>query len=518
MLAHTFIRYICYTIRCQRYNPPMSPRGLQFSLTWRYTLVTVAALFSVEIIALLIFQLATAGNALLPTPDSRALESIREKILTTNELQDWLGNFSTPIFALSDATGKAQIIFYNFPDRSTQTLYLIDSNQNLLAQTPTTNATQLGTRFDLASLKVLPPTLVQQLTSLPQQPIIPELLNASPQTRFSHQASPSIFTYPDASKDRLISVLPIYKEQQLQRILIIVTDTSTVSPLSAGFFLIAALSLIAFTVAAVIVGALFGIFTARPLTHRIKHLALVTGAWGHGDFSQPIHDSSPDEIGELASHLDNVSQQLLSLLTTRQQLTALEERNRLARDLHDSVKQQAFAISMNLATAQTLWEKNPQEARAKLQTAIELANQTQHELTSLIQTLRPAQLESQTLLPALRELLQTWEAQTKIITLYSLPEQIQLPDEAQQTIFRVTQEALANIAKHSGATKVNFVLAASKDKIVLEIRDNGRGFDAKVQHDGIGLRSMRERVEEAGGVLSVGSSKEGSVVKVEMKL
>lgn len=495
-----------------------SSRGLQFSLTWRYTLVTVAALFTVEIIALILFQIATAGSTLLPTPDSRALESIREKILTTSESQSWLQNFSTSIFALSDATGKAQIIFYNFPDRSTQTLYLLDANQILLAQTPTTHNTQLGARFDLASLKVLPPTLVRELTQLPQQPIIPELLNASPQTRFSHQASPGVFNYPDASKDRLISILPVYKEQQLQRILIIVTDTSTTSPLSAGFFLIVTLSLIAFTVAAVIVGALFGLFTARPLTNRIKHLALVTGAWGHGDFSQPIRDSSPDEIGQLASHLNNVSQQLHSLLTTRQQLTALEERNRLARDLHDSVKQQAFAISMNLGAAQLLWEKNPQEARAKLQTAIELANQTQHELASLIQTLRPAQLESQNLLPALRELLQTWEAQTKIITLYSLPEIGALSDEIQQTIFRVTQEALANIAKHSGATKVNFVLAANKDKMLLEIRDNGRGFDAKAGHSGLGLRSMRERVEEAGGVFSVGSSKEGSVVKVEILL
>ncbi|MEK7807428.1 MAG: sensor histidine kinase [Chloroflexota bacterium] len=496
----------------------MSPRGLQFSLTWRYTLVTVVAIFTVELVALLIFQIATAGNTLLPTPDTRTLETIREKILTTTAPQSWLDNFSTPTFSLSDATGKARLIFYSFPDRSTQTLYLLDTNQILLAQTPTTNATQLGARFDLASLKVLPPTLVQQLTQLPQQPIIPELLNASPQTRFSHQANPSIFTYPDASKGRLISILPIYNAQGLQRILIIVTDTSTSSPLSAGFFLIATISLIAFTVAAVIVGALFGIFTARPLTRRIQHLALITAAWGHGDFSQPIRDTSTDEIGQLASHLNNVSQQLHSLFSTRQQLTALEERNRLARDLHDSVKQQAFAISMNLGTAQLLWEKNPQEARAKLQTAIELANQTQHELTSLIQTLRPAQLESQTLLPALRELLQTWEAQTKIITLYSLPEQIQLSDEAQQTIFRVTQESLANIAKHSGATKVNFALAVSKDKMVLEIRDNGRGFDAKVQHGGIGLRSMHERVEEAGGALSVGSSKEGSVVKVEMKL
>jgi NarL family two-component system sensor histidine kinase LiaS len=499
-------------------------RGLQFSLTWRYTLVTVAALFIVEIIALLFFQFATAGSTLLPTPDSRALETIREKILTTGEPQSWLSNFSTPIFAFSDASGKAQIIFYNFPDRSAQTLYLIDSNQNLLAQTPTTHVAQLGARFDLASLKVLPPTLVQQLTQLPQQPIIPELLNASPQTRFSHQAIPSIFTYSDASKDRLISVVPVYKDQQLQRILIIITDTTTSSPLSAGFFLIAALSLLAFTVAAVIVGTLFGVFTARPLIHRIQHLALITAAWGHGDFSQPIYDSSSDEIGQLALHLNNVSQQLHSLLTTRQQLTALEERNRLARDLHDSVKQQAFAISMNLGTAQLLWEKNPQEAKAKLQTAIDLANQTQHELTSLIQTLRPAQLESQNLITALRELLQTWETQTKIITLYSLPEtagaihESPLPDEIQQTIFRVTQEALANIAKHSGATKVNFALAVSKDKIALEIRDNGRGFDPKSQHGGLGLRSMRERVAEVGGAINVGSNKEGSVVKVELKL
>ena len=369
------------------------------------------------------------------------------------------------------------------------------------------------------SLKVLPPTLVQQLTQLPQQPIIPELLNASPQTRFSHQANPSIFTYPDASKGRLISILPIYNAQGLQRILIIVTDTSTSSPLSAGFFLIATISLIAFTVAAVIVGALFGIFTARPLTQPHPNISPSSLPPGVTAISRNRSATRrPTRSGNSLRISTTSANNCISLFSTRQQLTALEERNRLARDLHDSVKQQAFAISMNLGTAQLLWEKNPQEARAKLQTAIELANQTQHELTSLIQTLRPAQLESQTLLPALRELLQTWEAQTKIITLYSLPEQIQLSDEAQQTIFRVTQESLANIAKHSGATKVNFALAVSKDKMVLEIRDNGRGFDAKVQHGGIGLRSMHERVEEAGGALSVGSSKEGSVVKVEMKL
>src|SRR3972149_1808003 len=102
-------------------------RGLQFSLTWRYTLVTVVTLFTVELVALLIFQIATAGNTLLPTPDTRTLETIREKILTTTEPQSWLDNLSPSSRTSSDATGSYSNNFYLCFARSPGTLYLLDT-------------------------------------------------------------------------------------------------------------------------------------------------------------------------------------------------------------------------------------------------------------------------------------------------------------------------------------------------------------------------------------------------------
>jgi two-component system, NarL family, sensor histidine kinase LiaS len=261
---------------------------------------------------------------------------------------------------------------------------------------------------------------------------------------------------------------------------------------------------------AVLVGLLFGFVTARGLSRRLGRMALTASAWGRGDFSSTIHDPSPDEIGQLAVELDRMSQQMQELLRTRQQLAGVEERNRLARDLHDSVKQQVFAISMDLGTAQTLWERDPVQARARLESAMQLAQQTQKELAVLIQTLRPIQLQGKGLAQALGDFLQDWRAHSGIRADLHAEEGISLTEEREQAMFRVAQEALANVARHSGATTVDVTLAVEHGRIILTVSDDGHGFDRAQATPGVGLRSMVERMEACGGTLEISSGGNGT--------
>jgi NarL family two-component system sensor histidine kinase LiaS len=265
-----------------------------------------------------------------------------------------------------------------------------------------------------------------------------------------------------------------------------------------------------FTALAGVIGTIFGFFTARNLTRRLRNVSDVSAAWGRGDFSHPIQDSSADELGQLAGQLNAMSTQLQDYIHTRQELATADERNRLARDLHDSVKQQIFAINMNLAAVQSLWERDPQKARDRLDVTAQLARQAQQELTSLIYTLRPVQLENQGLAQALPELVSNWESQTGLKAICQVSEAVILPAEFEQTLFRVAQEALSNVARHSGAQTVQVRLESGPARVTLQVVDDGKGFDPGQTAQGVGLRSMRERMQALGGSLELTSDSGGT--------
>jgi NarL family two-component system sensor histidine kinase LiaS len=269
---------------------------------------------------------------------------------------------------------------------------------------------------------------------------------------------------------------------------------------------------------AVLVGLFFGFLTARGLTRRLGRMAVTASAWGRGDFSSTIRDNSPDEVGQLAEELNRMSTQLQSLIQTRQQLAGLEERNRLARDLHDSVKQQVFAVSMNLGTVQTLWERDPAQAREKLEAAMQQARQAQKELTVLIQTLRPVQMQGKGLVEALGEFVKDWRTHSGIQAEFHAAEGISLPDEKEQTLFRVAQEALANAARHSGAKNMRVSLDIQGGSVIMTVTDDRRGFDPAIATAGFGLKSMRERVEAHGGKLEIASSGDGTQITARMPM
>jgi len=266
-------------------------------------------------------------------------------------------------------------------------------------------------------------------------------------------------------------------------------------------------------------GLLFGFITARLLlTKRIKSLAEAATAYSYGDFTVIPKDKSEDELGQLAGRLRRMAIELATLLETRHELATIEARNRLARDLHDTVKQQIFALQMQVAAAQVLVERDPVSAKSHITEANALAQQAQQELKTLIDELRPAALDDKGLATAVRDYAQTWEQLTNIATEVGVSGERSLSLVREQALYRILQEALANVAKHSEASTVGIQLSYTPTTVTLTVQDNGLGFDPKsARAEGFGLQSMHQRAEELGGTLQVQSKAgRGTVVKVSL--
>ncbi len=184
-------------------------------------------------------------------------------------------------------------------------------------------------------------------------------------------------------------------------------------------------------------------------------------------------------------------------------LAVAAERLRLARELHDSVKQHAFIAALELASART--RLGPDE---HLDAAADAVATVQRQLGEVIEHVRAPQRH---LVPALHEHLADWSRRTGVaadLTVRpTLPEQ--LPAEP---LLPVALEALTNIARHAGAQQVAVTLSRAADRAVLEVADDGHGFDLGATPFGQGLRGMRERLIERGGTLDVRSGHGGTTI------
>ncbi len=301
--------------------------------------------------------------------------------------------------------------------------------------------------------------------------------------------------------DKMVVITPIKRSggNVDGALVIAITVPDRLQPLE-GFLNLILLVVIIVTATAGFTGLIFGYLTARGLTRRLKGLSVAAERWSRGEFSVLAQDGSEDELGQLGRQLNRMAEQLRNLLQTRQKLAILEERNRLARDLHDSVKQQVFAVAMQIGASQTLLKRDPSAAEARLKEAQKLVSMAQKELTSLILELRPAGLEGKSIATALRELTKQWMQQTNIAFTLHIEGEENLPLIVEEALYRVAQEALSNITRHSQATQVHLKLSTRDDEVTLSITDNGQGFDsAERTGSGVGLLSMQERMKTLGG-------------------
>ena len=302
----------------------------------------------------------------------------------------------------------------------------------------------------------------------------------------------------------------------IQGALVMKTAQAFLPILLSGFLQLILVSVIIVTTIAAIVGMVSGYLTSRGLKLRLTRLSTASDRWSRGDFSTLTDDVSEDELGQVSRQLNRMAEQLQNLLEVRQKLATLEERNRLARDLHDSVKQQVFAISMQMAATKVLLKRDADAAELRLNETEKLVRQVQQELTSLIRELRPAALEGKGLADALRDLATQWTQQSDIVANLRIEgaqgtqgiEGIQtLPLSVEEALFRVAQESLANVARHSKATLVQITLTTTNDTVTLTVVDNGQGFDtARQGRPGVGLLSMQERMKALGGDVQVEST------------
>jgi NarL family two-component system sensor histidine kinase LiaS len=323
--------------------------------------------------------------------------------------------------------------------------------------------------------------------------------------------------YTVVAKDKYaVFTSPIFDQEHLDQqrvvgaVVIELYFIPTREDVPAHILMVAGRGMLIFLLAAGIMGALFGMFFAHGLSTRFKRISVITDQWSVGDFSRSIGDATGDEIAQFTRRLDNMAEQLQSLLRRRQDMAVSEERNRLARDLHDSAKQQALAASFELGTALTLFDRDPQASKKHLVEADDLVDTVRKELTNLVDELRPQPIEGlltgQDFSETLKAHALEWSQRSGIEMDIRTDGDTEIPVETRETLFRIAQEALANIARHSSAMHADLSLEFGPEAVTLTIKDDGQGFDPHVPHDGVGLASMRERAEASGGSFALESA------------
>ena len=203
-----------------------------------------------------------------------------------------------------------------------------------------------------------------------------------------------------------------------------------------------------------------------------------------------------------------------------QELAVMQERNRLARDLHDAVTQTLFSASLIADALPSTWESDANEGRQLLKELRQLSRGALAEMRTLLLELRPAALVETQLGGLLRQLCEAAAGREGLLVNVNVANDCKLPAEAHIAFYRIAQEALNNILKHSRATHVTMGLSCrpsdNRQIVELAVSDDGRGFEpAQVPPDHFGLRNMRERAQAIGAELSV-TSKPGHGTRIQV--
>ena len=188
-------------------------------------------------------------------------------------------------------------------------------------------------------------------------------------------------------------------------------------------------------------------------------------------------------------------------------ITILEERERIGMDLHDGIIQSIYGVGLALENVRAVLHENPESADDRLQKAMDDLNRTIRDIRNYILDLRPRQLLGESLIEGLGRLVSEFRQNTKIEVSLAGPKEplSDLPPVNAMALFHICQEALANIAKHANASKVTIDLWSTSERGLLEIHDNGNGFDLEKASKtvGHGLANMQRRVANVGGDLDI---------------
>jgi two-component system, NarL family, sensor kinase len=247
------------------------------------------------------------------------------------------------------------------------------------------------------------------------------------------------------------------------------------------------------------------------------------------DTPDDINSGNPDRTAELASVNTELRQEveektraetLLRQLNQRVVQSQDQERRRIARELHDSIGQELAAITMSVST---LGSRVPPELRPDVEDILSQINTCIKDVRTISHLLHPPLLDEMGLSSALTWYVEEFSRRGRIhVDLEKPPELERMNPEVETAIFRIVQESLTNIHRHSGAQKARISIGRGDGTVRISISDNGRGISKEklkriaAGHSGVGVASMRERVKQLGGTFQIHSNTPGTTLEVEL--
>ncbi len=223
-------------------------------------------------------------------------------------------------------------------------------------------------------------------------------------------------------------------------------------------------------------------------------------------------------INRLATEQKERNRQLSHYAATMEQLSTSRERNRLAREIHDTLAHTLSGLAVNLEAVTALWTEHPQQARSILDQSLLVTRNGLVETRRAIQALRAGPLEDLGLVLALKQLALSAAERYNLTPEINLPEKLEELDQAlEQCIYRIAEEGLRNLCQHAGASQFTLTLEKNETRLEFSLADNGHGFDNRreMQTEHFGIKGMQERAEAIGGVLSISSSPgAGTILKL----
>ncbi len=270
--------------------------------------------------------------------------------------------------------------------------------------------------------------------------------------------------------------------------------------------------------------------TGRRTQHKIDQLQLAMKQVTAGSWNTRLPEVDGDAFSGVYREMNGLIQQLEGRLKLLQQLgerevmegipaqeaAVLEERKRLARDLHDTVSQQLFALHMSASSLPKLLEKDREHAQKVMEQLIAMSSSAQRQMRGLIAQLRPMELQGRTLEEALGRWFPDYCRQNGVQGTMEIQVHTRISDAKEHQLFLIIQEAMANVVKHAEAQSVRLFLGETDHQISLSIEDDGSGFrNDQVRSGAYGLSTMRERAQKLGGEAEI-VTKPGSGTRVRV--
>ncbi len=268
----------------------------------------------------------------------------------------------------------------------------------------------------------------------------------------------------------------------------------------------------------VVLTLIIGYIAGRRIQVRIDLMYLNMLQVAKGNLSVRMPETADQTFAGVYQEFNNMTDAVEKKMQLLQQLgekevvekeqaaekAVLEERRRLARDLHDTVSQQLFAIHMAASSLPKVLENNEEQAHFVMDQLILMSNTAQKQMRALIAQLRPMELVGKTLAEALDQWFPDYCRQNGLKGIKDMDLHGDMSEAKEHQLFLIVQEAMANIVKHAGAKLVSLSLREGPRQVVLSISDDGQGFSSTYQKQGsYGLTTMRERAEKLGGHVEI---------------